>query len=89
MIAQYAEKKQTTGAQIALAWMLHKYPNIIPIPGSKNQERILENLAAWNVELTDKEFTDLDSTLNSLDIKGFRGHIEFQGGTMADWGRRK
>ncbi len=89
MIAQYAEKKQATGAQIALAWMLHKYPNIVPIPGSKNQERILENLAAWNVELTDKEFTDLDSTLNSLDIKGFRGHIEFQGGTMADWGRRK
>ena len=31
-------------AQISFAWMLHKYPNVVPIPGSKNQERILENL---------------------------------------------
>lgn len=57
--------------------------------GSKNQERILENLAAWNVGLTDEEFVGLDSALNALDIQGFRGHIEQQGGTMADWGRRR
>ena len=87
LISQYAKEKQATSAQIALSWMLHKYPNIVPIPGSKNQERILENLGAWNVTLTDEEFTRLDDTLNSLDIKGFRGHVEFQGGTMADWGK--
>ena len=40
-------------AQISLAWMLHKYPNVVPIPGSKNKERIIENLDAANVELTD------------------------------------
>ena len=67
--------------------MLHKYPNIVPIPGSKNQERILENLAAWNVVLTDEEFAALDSELNVLNIKCFRGHVEFQGGSMADWGQ--
>lgn len=67
--------------------MLHKYPNIVPIPGSKNQERILENLAAWNVVLTDEEFAALDSELNALNIKCFRGHVEFQGGSMADWGQ--
>lgn len=32
---------------------LHKYPNVVPIPGSKNKERIIENLDAANVELTD------------------------------------
>lgn len=89
LISRYAKEKQATSAQIALAWMLHKYPNIVPIPGSKNQERILENLGAWNVTLTDEEFTQLNDALNSLDIKGFRGHVEFQGGTMADWGKRK
>lgn len=89
LVARYAQKKEATSAQIALAWMLHKYPNIVPIPGSKNQERILENLAAWNVVLTDEEFASLDSELNALDIKGFRGHVEFQGGSMADWGKRR
>ena len=89
LIAKYAAAKGATDAQIALAWMLHKYPNVVPIPGSKNQERILENLGAWNVELTDEEFTALDTALNALDIKGFRGHVEQQGGTMADWGKRR
>lgn len=89
LVARYAEAKDATSAQIALAWMLHKYPNVVPIPGSKNQERILENLGAWNVELTDEEFTSLDTALNQLHIQGFRGHVEQQGGSMADWGRRK
>ncbi len=89
LIAKYAKEKEASSAQIALAWMLHKYPNVVPIPGSKNQDRILENLGAWDVTLTDDEFTALDHTLNELPIQGFRGHVEFQGGSMADWGRRK
>lgn len=89
LIETYAKAKNATDAQIALAWMLHKYPNVVPIPGSKNQERILENLAAWDVILTDEEFNDLDKALEQLPVQGFRGHVEFQGGTMADWGKRK
>lgn len=46
VIRTFTEKKEATSAQISLAWMLHKYPNCVPIPGSKNQERILENLGA-------------------------------------------
>lgn len=41
LLKQYADRKQSTPAQISLAWMLHKYPNVVPIPGSKNKERIL------------------------------------------------
>ena len=41
--------KHATPAQISLAWMLHKYPNVVPIPGSKNKGRIIENLDAANV----------------------------------------
>lgn len=58
--------------------MLHKYPNVIPIPGSKNQKRILENLAAWNVELTNKEFESIESALNKITVHGHRGHVETQ-----------
>ena len=43
-----------------------KYPNVVPIPGSKNQERIIENLSAWNVELTDEEFNELQRCTRSM-----------------------
>lgn len=68
--------------------MLHKYPHVVPIPGSKNQERILENLGAWNVVLSEAEFTAMDNSLNDIIVAGFRGHVEAQGGSMKDWGKR-
>ena len=73
MLKSFAEKKKATPAQISLAWMLHKYPNVVPIPGSKNKERIIENLDSANVELTGEEFTVLEDSLNSLKVYGHRG----------------
>ena len=73
LVQEYALKKEATAAQISLAWMLKKYPNVVPIPGSKNKERIIENLDASLVELNDEEFNDLDSRLNSLIVYGHRG----------------
>lgn len=54
LLKEYADKKDATSAQISLAWMLHKYPNMVPIPRSKNKERIIENLDASEVELTEE-----------------------------------
>lgn len=73
MLKEFAEKQSATPAQISLAWMLHKYPNVVPIPGSRNKERIIENLDSANVELTDEEFTVLEDTLNGLKVYGHRG----------------
>ena len=73
MLKDFAEKKNATPAQISLAWMLHKYPNVVPIPGSKNKERIIENLDSANVELTDEEFASLETALNGLKVYGHRG----------------
>lgn len=87
LIAEYAGKKGATMAQISLTWMLHKYPNCVPIPGSKNHERIIENLGAWNVELTDNEFDLLEKALGSIKVYGHRGHVEFDGSSMQDWNR--
>lgn len=75
VLSDMAGKKGVTNAQISLAWMLHKYPHIVPIPGSKNQERILENLGAWNVELTDAEFAELEEVLGSMMIHGQRSDL--------------
>lgn len=73
MLKSFAEKKNATPAQVSLAWMLHKYPNVVPIPGSKNKERILENLDSAKVELSDEEFTALEASLNKLKVYGHRG----------------
>ena len=73
LLKTYAEIKNATPAQISLAWMLHKYPNVAPIPGSKNKGRIIENLDAANVELTDAEFTALEASLNQCKVYGHRG----------------
>jgi aryl-alcohol dehydrogenase-like predicted oxidoreductase len=73
LLKNYAQIKGTTPAQISLAWMLHKYPNVVPIPGSKNKERIVENLEASNVVLTNEEFTALEDSLNRLEVYGHRG----------------
>lgn len=73
LLKQYADLKHATPAQISLAWMLHKYPNVVPIPGSKNKERILENLDASLVELSDEEFRSLEDALNKCRVYGHRG----------------
>ena len=73
MLKDFAEKKSATPAQISLAWMLHKYPNVVPIPGSKNKGRIIENLDSANVELTDDEFKALEDSLKGLKVYGHRG----------------
>ena len=88
LLESYAKKKNASKAQISLSWMLHKYPNVVPIPGSKNQGRILENLGAWNVVLTEDEFTALDKALSQIPVHGHRGFVEQQGSSMANWNRK-
>lgn len=88
LLNQYAALKNATNAQISMAWMLHKYPNVVPIPGSKNKERMIENLEASNVTLTDEEFQTLEQALNSIKVYGHRGNVQFQGQSMKDWGKK-
>lgn len=72
VLGEMAKKKEATNTQIGLAWMLKKYPHVVPIPGSKNQERILENLGASNVVLSDEEFRELEEALSRIKIHGSR-----------------
>lgn len=88
LLNEYALRKDATNAQISLAWMLKKYPNVIPIPGSKNLNRILENLKAWDIELSDEEFNALEEALNKLEVHGHRGHVESQQNTFSNRWRK-
>jgi len=73
LLARYAEMKGCTSAQVSLAWMLHKWPNVVPIPGSKNKGRIIENLDASLVELSNEEFRSLEEALDECTVYGHRG----------------
>ncbi|MBQ6971377.1 MAG: aldo/keto reductase [Synergistaceae bacterium] len=72
VLKDFADRKAATMAQISLAWMLKKYECVVPIPGSKNQERILENLGACEVVLSDGEFRELEEALGRIEIHGSR-----------------
>jgi aryl-alcohol dehydrogenase-like predicted oxidoreductase len=50
-----AAEKKCTPAQLVLAWVLAQGKDVIPIPGTKRKERIDENLAALNVQLSAQE----------------------------------
>jgi len=55
-----AREKGTTAAQLALAWLLTRGENIVPIPGSRRIERLEENAAAADITLTDNELHRLE-----------------------------
>ncbi|MBQ7585904.1 MAG: aldo/keto reductase [Desulfovibrionaceae bacterium] len=76
ILTRFANEKNATKAQIAIAWILHKHQNAVPIPGSKNKQRIVENLSAWQVHFTPQEFQDLETALNNCKVYGHRGHVE-------------
>ena len=54
-----ADKHKTTTAQIALAWLLHRSPNILLIPGTKSLEHLHENIEAASITLSEAEFEEL------------------------------
>ena len=67
-----ASKKAATPAQIALAWLLAKKPWIVPIPGTRKRERLVENLGAANVDLTPADLEEIDGGLAALSVHGAR-----------------
>jgi aryl-alcohol dehydrogenase-like predicted oxidoreductase len=59
-IEDTAERKQCTPAQLALAWLLAKGDDVVPIPGSKRRSRVEENAGAVEVELSASDVATLD-----------------------------
>ena len=51
---------------------MHRGDFIVPIPGMRREERIIENLGAADVVLTDEEFTRLEAELDKITIHGDR-----------------
>jgi aryl-alcohol dehydrogenase-like predicted oxidoreductase len=61
-----AREKTCTAAQLALAWLLSRGKDIVPIPGSTRAERVAENLGALDVQLSAADLASLDTLAPSV-----------------------
>jgi aryl-alcohol dehydrogenase-like predicted oxidoreductase len=71
-VRDIAARKGATAGQIALAWLLHKGDDIVPIPGTKRRKYLEENVAAADLELTRGEMATLDEALAPERVSGPR-----------------
>ena len=67
-----AARRGVTPGQIALAWLLHKGDDIVPIPGTKRRSYLEENVAAAEIELSTDEMQQLDAALAPQHVAGPR-----------------
>ncbi len=71
-VAELAEQIGATPAQVALAWVLAKGEDLVPIPGTKRPERLEENAAAVELELSDDQLAELDAAISPGAVRGDR-----------------
>jgi aryl-alcohol dehydrogenase-like predicted oxidoreductase len=71
-VKELAMRKGVSAGQIALAWLLHKGDDIVPIPGTKRRRYLEENVAAADVRLSPAETAQLDAALAPEKVSGPR-----------------
>jgi aryl-alcohol dehydrogenase-like predicted oxidoreductase len=72
LLSAIAKRKKATPAQIALAWLLAQKPWIVPIPGTRKLERMVENIEAAEVELTSADLREIESAFSKINVQGAR-----------------
>lgn len=71
-LAKIGKKKNTTPAQLALAWLLAQRPWIAPIPGTTKLHRLEENIGAAGIILTPEDLSEINLALDQIKIVGER-----------------
>ncbi|TAE32520.1 MAG: aldo/keto reductase [Cytophagales bacterium] len=72
LLNQFAQRRNATPAQIALAWVLAQKPWIVPIPGTTKLHRLTENNGATAIQLTAEELGEIEAATAQIDIIGAR-----------------
>jgi aryl-alcohol dehydrogenase-like predicted oxidoreductase len=72
LLETIAARKGATPGQIALAWLLAQRPWIVPIPGTRRLDRLQENLAAADVELSADDLREIDAASAAIEVQGAR-----------------
>ena len=71
-VKAFAERRGTTPARVALAWLLARRPWIVPIPGTKKLSRLEENLGAAGLALSAGDMKELEASLAGAPVAGGR-----------------
>jgi aryl-alcohol dehydrogenase-like predicted oxidoreductase len=72
LLKRFAERKNATPAQAALAWLLAQKPWIVPIPGTRNMDHLNENLGAIDLQLTPADLSELETAFSKMTVHGGR-----------------
>ncbi len=78
IVHEMAAQKGATPGQIALAWLLRKGDDLVPIPGTKRRSYLEENAGAANVKLSPAEMKQLDEALKPEAVSGPRYNAHYQ-----------
>jgi aryl-alcohol dehydrogenase-like predicted oxidoreductase len=76
-LERMAEAKGVTAAQLALAWLLHQGPEIVPIPGTRRQRNLELNAAAADIALSSDELEHLDRVFAPQAVAGDRASAAY------------
>jgi aryl-alcohol dehydrogenase-like predicted oxidoreductase len=71
-LTTFAERKKSTPARIALAWLLAQKPWIVPIPGTTKAYRLEENIGAVAITLTPDDLREIDRAASEITVHGER-----------------
>ena len=72
LLQRFADKRNATTAQIALAWVLAQKPWIVPIPGTTKLHRLTENIGAAAIQLTAQELQEIENASAEIKVVGTR-----------------
>lgn len=71
-VSEIAQEKEVTPAQLALAWVQSRGDDIVPIPGTKRRKYLEQNVAAADVELTEKDVERIENAVPLAAVAGDR-----------------
>ena len=72
LLKAWAERKQASAGQIALAWLLAQKPWIVPIPGTTQMAHMIENIGAAAIQFSPTEIAELNTPVRAIEVKGAR-----------------
>ncbi|UHD47846.1 aldo/keto reductase [Aureimonas altamirensis] len=72
LLGSWADRKQATRGQIALAWLMAQKPWIVPIPGTTQMAHMIENIGAAAVGFTPDEIRELNAVVAAIEVRGQR-----------------
>jgi aryl-alcohol dehydrogenase-like predicted oxidoreductase len=76
LVSRFAKRENATPSQVALAWLLAQKPWIVPIPGTRSQEHLQENLGALRVELSADDLREMNEAFAAVTVHGGRMNPE-------------